>query len=120
MKIQLNKSISKTLKLLILASLAIFMNACSFSSKLPSGYASIENLQGAPMRGQMPTVKVNGQLILSKTLTLPAGKNHIEVKYYIDTAKPLIKVLSFNAKSGHCYELEYANNNYRIKSLGRC
>ncbi len=120
MKTELNTPMFKILRLLSLGILAISISACSFSSKLPNGYASIENLQGTPMRGQMPIVKVNGHLILSKTLNLPAGKNHIEVKYYIDTAKPLIKVLSFNAKSGHCYELEFANNDYRIKSLGRC
>ncbi len=125
MNTTLNKHLFKTLSGLLIGSLAIFLSGCSCtpkssSNELEKNHASIGKLQGTPMRGQMPTIKVNQELILSRSLNLPAGKNHIEVKYYVDSAKPIVKTLSFHAKSGYCYELEYANKDYRIKSLGKC
>lgn len=113
-----------SLKIALTIGFLSVLNGCSVNSPLEPNcqhQAKLIGLHGkTEFNGRIPVVHVNEQRILGKQLFLESGYQKIEVKFYQESAKPIYLDLSFQSKVGHCYQLEYANQSYRIKHLGRC
>ena len=119
----MNRPLAKAFTLVSLISSIALLGGCSPAPKQTSqakAKTQLCNLHSSLVDGQIPTVRLNGEVMLGSTAQIQAGFQSLEIKHYIHNARPIIEDLSFQAKNGRCYALTQQNDRYLIIGLGKC
>lgn len=119
----MNRQLAKALTVVSLISSITLLGGCSPAPKQTSqvqAKTQLCNLHTSLVDGQIPTVRLNGEVMLGNTAQIQAGFQSLKIKHYVDNARPIIEDLSFQAKNGRCYALSLQNDRYLIIGLGKC